>query len=183
MNRYTYMFGTMVLLWGCFAMAQDIDFGDDSGAWPNDGECDDPRFEGPGVSEFGIDLYADATDCRDLYDLGEALLLESPRMLEESDDLSSSGAYADRYRFTLDADTQIQVEMVSGDFDSLVRLYHEPDMSLVAEDDDGGSGVDARIIAEVDAGDYMLEATSYRAGETGAYLLTVSVLIEVAEAN
>ena len=26
----------------------DIDFGDDSSEWANDGECDDPRFEGTG---------------------------------------------------------------------------------------------------------------------------------------
>ena len=32
------------------AFAQSISFGDDSGDWAQDGECDDPRFEGPGMS-------------------------------------------------------------------------------------------------------------------------------------
>lgn len=44
----------------------DIDFGDDSGFAPNDGECDDPRFEGPGVFD-GADrggVRTDAADCR-----------------------------------------------------------------------------------------------------------------------
>jgi uncharacterized protein YdeI (BOF family) len=28
--------------------AQSINFGDDASQWSNDGECDDPRFEGRG---------------------------------------------------------------------------------------------------------------------------------------
>jgi hypothetical protein len=44
------------------------DFGDDNGAWPRDGECDDPRFSGPGMaaeSSLSEDNYFhDATDCR-----------------------------------------------------------------------------------------------------------------------
>ncbi|MCM8556807.1 hypothetical protein [Sphingomicrobium sediminis] len=49
-----------------------IDFGDDSGAYPEDGECDDPRFEGPGASGFGdnYDAHGDATDCRTMYEAG-----------------------------------------------------------------------------------------------------------------
>ncbi|MCY3843305.1 MAG: ankyrin repeat domain-containing protein [Acidobacteria bacterium] len=45
------------------------DFGDDSGAWPNDGECDDGRFTGEGMgvrSEVG----RDASDCYGLFNVG-----------------------------------------------------------------------------------------------------------------
>lgn len=44
----------------------DIDFGDDSSQWANDGECDDPRFEGTGMHGVLLDedLKRDATDCR-----------------------------------------------------------------------------------------------------------------------
>ena len=49
------------------ALAQDIDFGDDSGRWANDGECDDPRFGGTVDSH----RMADATDCRTAYEAGE----------------------------------------------------------------------------------------------------------------
>jgi hypothetical protein len=54
-----------------------IDFGDDSGNWPNDGECDDPRFGGPGVNDLPVpaDVLADATDCRAMVDTGRASLL------------------------------------------------------------------------------------------------------------
>ncbi len=44
-----------------------LDFGDDSGDFARDGECDDPRFEGVGMTETALlaqDIKADATDCR-----------------------------------------------------------------------------------------------------------------------
>ena len=55
------------------ALAQSIDFGDDSSEWSNDGECDDPRFEGPGMTQTPLldsDIGADATDCRTAYEAG-----------------------------------------------------------------------------------------------------------------
>lgn len=58
---------------GASATAQDeaaapaaIDFGDDASVWANDGECDDPRFEGRGMSGNAPrqeDLGRDASDC------------------------------------------------------------------------------------------------------------------------
>lgn len=43
-----------------------IDFGDDASMWANDGECDDPRFAGPGAAEtlLAEDAFHDASDCR-----------------------------------------------------------------------------------------------------------------------
>jgi hypothetical protein len=52
------------------------DFGDDSGRFARDGECDDRRFAGPGMaaalawSETG----RDATDCRALFEAGRVRL-------------------------------------------------------------------------------------------------------------
>ena len=54
-------------------IAQDIDFGDDSGRWAKDGECDDKRFEGPGMTSTVLlddDIRRDATDCRVAYEQG-----------------------------------------------------------------------------------------------------------------
>ncbi|HEV7291286.1 MAG TPA: hypothetical protein VGN79_03115 [Devosia sp.] len=50
----------------------EINFGDDTSEWANDGECDDPRFAGPGAAEelVGADLLKDATDCRAAYEAG-----------------------------------------------------------------------------------------------------------------
>ena len=49
-----------------------LDFGDDSGEWANDGECDDPSFHGPGTSGVYSEehLLADASDCRDAFAAG-----------------------------------------------------------------------------------------------------------------
>ena len=50
-----------------------INFGDDNGAWSNDGECDDPRFSGPGMTTTALldeDILHDATDCRIAFEAG-----------------------------------------------------------------------------------------------------------------
>jgi hypothetical protein len=50
------------------AMAADTpNFGDDSGRFSKDGECDDMRFDGPGMTDtllIDSDIFHDATDCR-----------------------------------------------------------------------------------------------------------------------
>ncbi|GLQ54343.1 hypothetical protein [Devosia nitrariae] len=58
------------------AQLDDIDFGDDSGQWANDGECDDPRFTGPGTADqlVDADLMKDATDCREAHEAGTVTL-------------------------------------------------------------------------------------------------------------
>ncbi len=49
-----------------------IDFGNNTSLYANDGECDDPRFEGPGSAGYNTDkdLMRDASDCRMLFDAG-----------------------------------------------------------------------------------------------------------------
>ena len=53
-----------------------IDFGDDTGDFVQDGECDDPRFEGDGTRSEGLpsERGRDATDCRRLYEAGRIRL-------------------------------------------------------------------------------------------------------------
>lgn len=53
-----------------------IKFGIDGGDYSNDGECDDPRFDGPGVDAIILleDLGKDATDCRAACTAGKAWL-------------------------------------------------------------------------------------------------------------
>ena len=49
------------------AAAAAPDFGDDNGAYAKDGECDDMRFAGPGMTSTTLldsDIKHDATDCR-----------------------------------------------------------------------------------------------------------------------
>lgn len=59
---------------GNAALAANLDFGDDDGIWANDGECDDPRFEGPGMTTTGLleeDTGHDASDCRTAFIAGQ----------------------------------------------------------------------------------------------------------------
>jgi hypothetical protein len=64
-------------LCGTTAFAQVVDFGDDSGDWTFDNECDDPRFDGPGMSTTTLladDLLRDASDCRTAFKEGRLTL-------------------------------------------------------------------------------------------------------------
>lgn len=56
------------------ATTGEIDYGDDSSDWANDGECDDPRFSGTGVAGelLDADKGHDATDCRAAVEAGTA---------------------------------------------------------------------------------------------------------------
>ena len=49
-----------------------VEFGDDTSQWANDGECDDPRFQGEGMADQLLeeDQMHDATDCEALYTCG-----------------------------------------------------------------------------------------------------------------
>src|SRR5687767_14222626 len=62
------------------------DFGDDGSQWANDGECDDKRFEGSGMTTtlfLDSDIMHDATDCRIAYEQGR-LTFRSDKMADSS---------------------------------------------------------------------------------------------------
>jgi hypothetical protein len=58
------------------ALQAQPDFGDNTSSWANDGECDDPRFEGAGAADTLLDEDRghDANDCRTLFDAGRITL-------------------------------------------------------------------------------------------------------------
>ena len=68
------------------ASAADIDFGDDSSEWANDGECDDPRFEGAAMAAEleDVDIARDATDCKTAFEAGE-ITLRAPAEATEAE--------------------------------------------------------------------------------------------------
>lgn len=57
-------------------LTKAFDFGDDTSQWANDGECDDPRFEGEGAATILLeeDMGHDASDCRTLFQTGQVTL-------------------------------------------------------------------------------------------------------------
>ena len=65
-----------IRLFGVDLASGYIDFGDDTSDYAQDGECDDPRFEGDGMAAILLasDRGRDAADCRRLYDAGRIRL-------------------------------------------------------------------------------------------------------------
>ncbi|MCB1517303.1 MAG: hypothetical protein KDJ19_06775 [Hyphomicrobiaceae bacterium] len=74
-----------------------VEFGDDSSAYANDGECDDPRFAGEGVASILLDEDAmhDATDCRTLYEQGKIRLVGGGGNSGTSDMISDMIGFGD----------------------------------------------------------------------------------------
>ena len=74
--RFQWLTGTTLfcaICMGSAAPASAVDFGDDTSEWANDGECDDPRFAGDGMTSTTLldsDILHDATDCRQAYEAG-----------------------------------------------------------------------------------------------------------------
>ena len=134
-----------------------------------------------------VTLYADASV--DLPLPGECSrqlgLLSFPEYMENgtldgscSTEHYPAGEYAVYYGFTLEDAATVTLEMTSVDVDSWLALRRGSPpggVEPLEEDDDGGTGGDARIERFLNAGDYTVEATTLDAGETGDFTLTVTV--------
>lgn len=62
---------------GAGSRPSEIEFGDDASPFAGDGECDDPRFEGPGMTQTPLldrDIGHDASDCRAAFAAGTIAL-------------------------------------------------------------------------------------------------------------
>ena len=63
------------------------DFGSDSGDYANDGECDDPRFAGDGMTGTLLldeDIKADATDCKEAWSSGTLHLVGASKPVADA---------------------------------------------------------------------------------------------------
>lgn len=64
------------------AFADTPNFGDDTGRFSKDGECDDMRFAGAGMTDtllIDSDIFHDATDCRAAFNLNRVYYLGGHR--------------------------------------------------------------------------------------------------------
>jgi len=84
----------------------------------------------------------------------------------------ASGEYVDAWSLSLASSTAVKIDLVSTDFDAFLVLTDDM-IVTIDEDDDGGSGVNSQINITLDAGDYVIWATSFSAGQTGAYELSL----------
>ena len=88
------------------------------------------------------------------------------------------GSYSRYYTFSMEEQSPVTIDLTSS-VDTYLYLRSGDATSGVAlhENDDIESGnTNSRITATLDAGTYTIEATTYGAGETGSFTLTVSGL-------
>lgn len=69
--KHIYLFAALgaLGLTACVTTVGGLQFGNDSGSFARDGECDDPRFAGGGMASDldARNIMKDATDCSQLY--------------------------------------------------------------------------------------------------------------------
>jgi hypothetical protein len=168
-----------------FELPAQPDFGDNTSRWADDGECDDPRFEGAGAAEtlLEVDRGHDAADCRKLFGAGRISLraasglterIERNGRLESGDETLQSGEFVDSYEFEGAPGQHVAVELRSTAFDTYLILKDPAGEQTENDDaDDGGVGR-SRVEADLaEAGTYRVLVTSYATGESGAYTLTI----------
>jgi hypothetical protein len=168
------------------------EFGDNSSHWANDGECDDPRFEGAGAADTLLeeDLGHDAADCRKLFDAGRITLRKNGGIalgddaehgdihrgrLEKGDETLSSGEYADGYTFSGDAGQRAVVDLRSDDFDTYVFVRAPSGEQFDNDDFEGDARRSLLSLDLSEGGEYRVTVTSYEKGETGGYTLSIDV--------
>jgi uncharacterized protein YjdB len=76
------------------------------------------------------------------------------------------------YEFILSAPAKIEIQMNSTIVDPYLFLA-DATLNVLEEDDDGGVGLNARILRSLPAGRYFVFANTYAAGSFGAYQLVV----------
>ena len=80
--------------------------------------------------------------------------------------------YLDHWTLEVATQSTIQIDLVSNDFDAFLGLDDGSSM-LLDSDDDSGVDTNSRIVATLSAGTYTILASSFAAGETGNYQLSV----------
>jgi hypothetical protein len=85
----------------------------------------------------------------------------------------SGGVYADRWRLTIAAATDVRIDLRSNAFDAFLELQTTSG-AVIAANDDAGS-LDSRIIEHLEAGTYIILARSLGPSQTGSYTLSVVV--------
>jgi hypothetical protein len=92
-----------------------------------------------------------------------------------TNDCVSSGFYSDLYFLVLQAGQQLTVRLESTAFDAMLELYDAVTGEIVAEDDDGAGGNNAQIVyTATELSIFAINATTFSAGNTGAYSMTVT---------
>ena len=164
--------------------SSSVYFGDDSGDWPHDDECDDPRFVGDEVALFADDVYRDATDCRALFERRAIHLRNDATRgtsiergeLRRADAMPDGSRYVDIYSFEGQAGDVVAIDVRSGAFDTTVAI-ETPSGSLHENDDhEGDTSRSVVMITLEEAGVHHIFVSSYHERETGDYTLWINTV-------
>jgi pimeloyl-ACP methyl ester carboxylesterase len=86
-----------------------------------------------------------------------------------------NGSYARYYTFTVSSAGSVTIDLTSAAFDAYLYLLNGNGTSgSVITSNDDSSGTNARISRTLSAGTYTVEATSYGAGDRGAFMVRVT---------
>lgn len=96
--------------------------------------------------------------------------------LSTSDPTLSDGSHFDCFQVQTRRGQSLQIDQISNAFDSYLSIGSGGCAALttVANDDDGGDGLNSRLRFEGDGSVLSIRVNSVEGGETGAYQLTVS---------
>ena len=150
------------------ALPQD----DDGDGVPND---EDNCIDIPNPNQADLDgdgtgdaCDADSNPCVDC-EL-EQLLCNEPldRDFPQTACSRSSGQSLDFYILDVDGG-QVTIDL-TGTYDTYLQLYDD-NCQLVAQDDDGGDGLNSRIIQDLPGGTYFVGVSSFGAGQGGGFTL------------
>ena len=85
--------------------------------------------------------------------------------------------YFQRFGLTLAATTALQIDMASNAVDTYLILQNAQTGAVITENDDASANsTNSRILANVPAGQYIVNATTFEAGQVGAYSLTIGAI-------
>lgn len=96
--------------------------------------------------------------------------------LAQGDPTLTSGEFMNVYSFSGRAGQQVDLRLRSSAFDPYLFINGPNDFAVANDDDDSGAdGTNSRLIVTLPAdGEYRVYATSYQAGEAGAYSLSAA---------
>ena len=118
--------------------------------------------------------------CREDLGLVRTQVSRTGSWTEDCDSIRREGSYAFYYPFALTQDTELQIDVTSDQDTYLFLLEGNPDTGQVLQENDDlkSDTLDSRITITLEAGDYSIEVTTYSAGETGNFTLTVATLLD-----
>jgi hypothetical protein len=106
-------------------------------------------------------------------EVGKDLVVNGELTDKDDKDKVRTQCYCKTYTFKMVKGRTYQIDMKSKDVDSYLRLENSKG-ARVAEDDDSGDDLDARIIYKAEeTGNFKIYATTFNGGETGKFTLTV----------